>query len=244
MYMHLICVYNRRWSPHLKLIPGISIILTTAKKKLLCPKTHTQIQTHSIPRLIRLFREHVFLGRCLSTRLGFLEAMDWSAKHPLGFENSSTSERMFNGWSSKIPTVCMQGKFALSSATRERHKQVQTPPLRYKIYPNGGRWQPMNGENRPLLWEITGCKFETSGKIVHHFIRTQRTCLESMKERRKMSTCNRLDLDTLGCQPIMSQTFLGILMKQWNGEKFEPPRSLSLLLLLSTGYLLKCSGCS
>ena len=46
--------------------------------------------------------------------------------------------------------------------------------------------------------EVQGCR-----KIPHHFRGIHRINPNLLKENRRMSTCNRLDLQTLGAQPIM-----------------------------------------
>ena len=62
----------------------------------------------------------------------------------------------------------------------------------------------MDGENRQLvtdepvefeklLVEVQDCK-----KITHHFRGIYRTCPNLIKENRRMSKCNWLDLQTLG----------------------------------------------
>jgi hypothetical protein len=44
---------------------------------------------------------------------------------------------------------------------------------------------------------------ETSGELTHHLGRIDGMYLKIMKRNRKVSTCNRLDLETLGSCPIM-----------------------------------------
>ena len=65
----------------------------------------------------------------------------------------------------------------------------------------------MIGENRvtdeliefeKLTVEVQDCK-----KITNHFRRNDRIYPNLIKKNRRMSTCNRLDLQTLGSQPIM-----------------------------------------
>ena len=60
----------------------------------------------------------------------------------------------------------------------------------------------MIGENRQLVTnepvEVKDCK-----KITDHFRGIYKTYPNLIKENRRMSTCNRLDLQTLGSQPIM-----------------------------------------
>ena len=68
---------------------------------------------------------------------------------------------------------------------------------------------PMIGENRQLLTnepvevekqpvEVQDCR-----KITDNFKRIYRTYPNLIEEKRRMSTCNRLDLQTLGSQPVM-----------------------------------------
>ena len=79
--------------------------------------------------------------------------------------------------------------------------QNTRPALSFQIY--------RNGENRP---PITDERVEFGKHLVEvqDFTKTtdllrgiQRQYLKSLKKNRKMSTCNRLDLETLGSQPIM-----------------------------------------
>jgi hypothetical protein len=56
--------------------------------------------------------------------------------------------------------------------------------------------EPVEVEKYPV--EVQDCR-----KITHHFRGIDSIYPNSMKENRRMSTCNRLDLHTLGSQPIM-----------------------------------------
>ena len=65
----------------------------------------------------------------------------------------------------------------------------------------GKNWQlvtdePVKFENEPV--EVQNCK-----KITHHFRGIYRIYPNFMKENRRMSTCNRLDLQTVGSQPVI-----------------------------------------
>jgi hypothetical protein len=65
----------------------------------------------------------------------------------------------------------------------------------------------MIGENRQLVTnepvEVEDCR-----KITDHFRGIYRIYFNLIKENRRMSTCNRLDLQTLGSQPIMPKNLL------------------------------------
>ena len=73
----------------------------------------------------------------------------------------------------------------------------------------------MNGENQPLVtdelveFENTWLKFKTIGKFTDHFRGIQGKNFKLVKENQKMSTCNRLDLETLGSRPIMPKNLPG-----------------------------------
>jgi hypothetical protein len=77
----------------------------------------------------------------------------------------------------------------------------------------GGSWQlwstitSMSYEWTGWVWEIT-CQFQDYKKITGHFRGIYRICPNLMKENQRMSTCNRLDLQTLGSQPIMPKNLL------------------------------------
>jgi hypothetical protein len=65
----------------------------------------------------------------------------------------------------------------------------------------------MIGENRQLVTdepvEVQDCR-----KITDRFRGIHRIYLNLEKENRRMSTCNRLDLQTLGSRPIMLKNLL------------------------------------
>ena len=71
------------------------------------------------------------------------------------------------------------------------------------------QFQSMIGENRqlvtddPVEFEKLPVEVQDCRKITDHFRGIYRIYLNLIKENRKMSTCNRLDLQTLGSQPIM-----------------------------------------
>jgi hypothetical protein len=67
----------------------------------------------------------------------------------------------------------------------------------------------MIGENRqlvthePVEFEKQPVEIQDCRKITDHFRGIYRIYPNLIKENRRMSTCNRLDLETLGSQPIM-----------------------------------------
>ena len=69
--------------------------------------------------------------------------------------------------------------------------------------------KPMIGENRQLVtkepvevWEISGWS-KTAGKLLIILEKFYRIYPNLIKENRSMSICNRLDLQTLGPQPVI-----------------------------------------
>ena len=64
------------------------------------------------------------------------------------------------------------------------------------------QWETMIGENRLLVTdepvEVQDCR-----RITDHFRGIYRIFPILLKEHRRMSTCNRLDLQTLGSQPLI-----------------------------------------
>ena len=76
----------------------------------------------------------------------------------------------------------------------------------------------MIGENRrlvtdePVEFEKQPVEAQDYRKIDDHFRGSYRIYPNLIKENRRMSTCNRLDLQTLGFQPIMSKN----LPDHWN----------------------------
>ena len=67
---------------------------------------------------------------------------------------------------------------------------------------------PMLGENR---WWITGWRFETSGElsIVLEESMEEYTSNQWKQNRKKMSTCNRLDWESRGSWPTLPKNFIG-----------------------------------
>jgi hypothetical protein len=82
----------------------------------------------------------------------------------------------------------------------------------------------MIGENRQLVTnepvEAQDCR-----KITDHFRGIYGIYTNLVKETQRMSTCNRLDLQTLGSQPIMPK----ILPDHWSSPSFTDPVSMSLI---------------
>ena len=82
----------------------------------------------------------------------------------------------------------------------------------------------MIGENRQLVTdepvEVQDCR-----KITGHFRGIYRIYPNLIKENPRISTCNRLDLQTLGSQPIMSKN----LPDHWS--QTVPALSTSYLLI-------------
>ena len=84
------------------------------------------------------------------------------------------------------------------------------------IYICYGVWQytSMNGEN-PQLVSYEPVEFEKPvvvqdfTKFTEQFRGVYRWYLKLIKKNRKMSTCNRLDLGTLGCRPVMPKNLPG-----------------------------------
>ena len=58
------------------------------------------------------------------------------------------------------------------------------------------------GEPSVRVWEITSW-VQDFMRIAKHFRRIYGTYFKSIKKNRKITTCNRLDLETLGTRPIM-----------------------------------------
>ena len=61
--------------------------------------------------------------------------------------------------------------------------------------------KPMTRENRQLVTDEV-VEVEDCRKITNHFTGIYRLYPNSIKENRRMSTCNRLELQTLGSQPV------------------------------------------
>ena len=74
----------------------------------------------------------------------------------------------------------------------------------------------MNRENRPPVtyglveFEKWLVKIEDFKKITNRFRGINGIYFNSIKEIRKTTTCNRLDLETLGCNRLCPKIFLGI----------------------------------
>ena len=83
-------------------------------------------------------------------------------------------------------------------------------------------------------------KFKTSRKITHHFRGIYRIYLSLVKKNQKITTCNRLDLETLGSffslsmLKILPKTLLCPIIKSHNRmfESPTPPRWTFLVWLL------------
>ena len=76
--------------------------------------------------------------------------------------------------------------------------------------------EPVEFEN--ILVEVQDCK-----KITDHFRRIYRRYPNFTKENRRMSTCNQLDLQTLGSQPAMPEN----LPDHWSCVLFVPTLNTS-----------------
>ena len=66
-------------------------------------------------------------------------------------------------------------------------------------------------------------KFKTAGKTIDHLREMYRIYPNLIKEKRRMSTCNRLDSQTLGSQPV-------ICMITGLGAAARSPRNMASLL--------------
>ena len=85
---------------------------------------------------------------------------------------------------------------------------------------------PMNTKNRPLVTEDLVWIWKTIGRrsriqeIANHFRRIYAIFLKSIKNNRKMSTCNQLELECLGswskCQKISLDTVFHVGEFSWN----------------------------
>ena len=77
-------------------------------------------------------------------------------------------------------------------------------------------WAPMSGKNRWLVadglveFEKWSVEVQDFKKFTDHFRGIYRICLKWIKQNHKMSTCNQLDLESLGSWPTMPKNFLGI----------------------------------
>ena len=85
----------------------------------------------------------------------------------------------------------------------------------------------MIGENRqlgtdePVEFEKNPVEGQTFRRIPDHFLGIYRIYRNLMKENRRMSTWNRLDMQTLGSQPVMSKN----LPDHWCCLHHEPQSS-------------------
>ena len=83
--------------------------------------------------------------------------------------------------------------------------------IRFRTPAQFGLWRPMIGENRelvtdePVEFEIEPVEVQDCREITDHFRGIYRIYPNLIKENRRMSTCNRLDLQTLGSQPLVSK---------------------------------------
>ena len=83
-------------------------------------------------------------------------------------------------------------------------------------------------------------KFKTAGKLpVMHFGGIYRICPNLMKENRRMWTCNRLDVQTLGSQPVMPKNLPD---HWWNRIDLSWSWDLVLGLLTRCKIWIGCSG--
>ena len=85
----------------------------------------------------------------------------------------------------------------------------------------------MIGENRqlvtdePVEFDEKPVEVQDGKKIAGHYRGICRICPNLMKENRRMSTCNRLDLQTLGSQPVVPKN----LSDHCRGSTHQLPRS-------------------
>jgi hypothetical protein len=86
----------------------------------------------------------------------------------------------------------------------------------------------MIGENQQLV-ENNMVEIQDCSKITNHFRGMHRICPNLMKENRRMSTCNRLDLQTLGSQPIICAQKYPRSLLQIHGYK---PLFMFMLMLM------------
>ena len=63
--------------------------------------------------------------------------------------------------------------------------------------------QTQRWSNEPVEFEKKIVDVQDCRKITDHFKGIYRIHLNSIKENRRMSACNRLDLQTLGSHPVM-----------------------------------------
>ena len=61
--------------------------------------------------------------------------------------------------------------------------------------------------DEPVKFERYPVEVQDFSKTTHHFRGIYGTYLELLREYRKMPTCNRLDLQTLGCQPVKFERY-------------------------------------
>ena len=65
----------------------------------------------------------------------------------------------------------------------------------------GEHWKLVT--NEPVEFEKELVEVQDYKKITNHFKGICKICPNLIKENRRMSTCNRLGLQTLGSQPVM-----------------------------------------
>ena len=65
----------------------------------------------------------------------------------------------------------------------------------------GETWQLVTYE--PVEFEKWPIEVQDFMKMIDHYRGMNKIYLDLIKENRRMSTCNQLDLQTLGSQPIM-----------------------------------------
>jgi hypothetical protein len=94
----------------------------------------------------------------------------------------------------------------------------------WSFTPGGGHTTPVTGENRllvveePVEFEKSPVGVQDFSKATHHFRGIHRIYPNLIKKNRKMSTWNRLDLESLGYRLIMSKFFsyIGTLVSKWS----------------------------
>ena len=103
---------------------------------------------------------------------------------------------------------------------------VHSPNFNPAIVPDSQRG-PMIGENRQLVTNEP-VEVQVWRKITYHFRIIYRIYPNLMKENWRMSTCNRLDLRTLGSQLVIMPKNL---CDHWRGHFTHEPRAVTMRLL-------------
>ena len=118
------------------------------------------------------------------------------------FRESAPEQSSEYKWSCQPTSSAETGQFTHNSNGDEHMKEARGPAAtNYIALP---QINPMIRENRQLV-EDGPVEVQECRKITDHFRGIYGICPNLIKGNRRMSTCNRLDLQTLGSQPIYAQ---------------------------------------